>query len=206
MAKLRRSKTLERVARSIKDSDEFANHVFGIAAQYRAQHALETGVQGPTVRQALKTLQRHALALEAWLRMAQRSTTAEHEALAALSLALHGSRSTARASAAATQLWLATVTGGVERALLSVRRTRERLATRRAAEALRATFEYHGLKVSPSARNGAPSDAVRLLCAIAKDAGDRDTGEAQAVLALRSPRAKPTRSQIGDVGRPPGRP
>ncbi len=172
MAKPRRSKTLEKVARSIKDSDEFVNHVFGIAAAYRSQHSLEAGSAGRAVRQALKSFNKHATALEFWLRTAQKSSSVEHEALGALSSALHGSSSSARAQATATQLWLGRINAVSERALQNVKRTSQPLAPRRAAEALRATFEHHALKIGYGIKGNQVSHAIRLFCAIAKDSGD----------------------------------
>lgn len=191
MAKPRRSKSLEKVARSIKDSDEFVNHVFGIAARYRAQYELESGAKGPAVRHALKAFQRHADALETWLQTAQKSATAEHEALAALSAALHGSSSSARASATATQLWLNATKPAVERALLSLKRKAAGVVPHAAVEALRATFEYHGIKLTQRNATAQPNDAVRLLCAVAKDSGD-ELDAKQASLAFRPPRSAPS--------------
>jgi hypothetical protein len=188
MARLRRSKTLEKVARAIKDSDELVDHVFGIAASYRAQHALEARGAAQPVRHALKSFVRHAAALEQWLRLAQKPATSETEALQVLSTALHGSPSVARAQALTTQLWLAQVVKASDRALATLQRSAERQAPRRAAEALRATFEHHGLKVSARANPKSPSDAVRLLCAIAKDSGDAlEPADAGSYLKSRPP-------------------
>jgi hypothetical protein len=47
-------------------------------------------------------------------------------------------------------------------------------AARVAAEALRATFDYHKLKWSTAVTKQSQSDAVRVLCAIAKSAGDAE--------------------------------
>ncbi|MET0659926.1 MAG: hypothetical protein ABW110_17410 [Steroidobacteraceae bacterium] len=174
MARQRRSKSLEKVARTIKDSDEFVEHVFGIATRYRAQYELETGSRGREIRQAVKVFEKHAAALGEWLHRAQKSSTAEHEALGVLSSALHGSASAARPQAIATELWLQSAAGVSERALTTLKRSPLQHAPRAAAEALRATFEHHGLKMSYRAQPENPSDVIRLLCAIAKDSGDAD--------------------------------
>lgn len=189
MAKLRRSKSLEKVARSVKDSDDFVNHVFGIAAGYR-----KAGSAPHPIRASLKSFARHGAALEAWLRNAQKSAAAEAEALSALSTALHGSPSAARAQAIATQLWLADLGKATERALQALRHQSQPLAPRLAGEALRATFEHHGLKISTRSKP-APSDAVRLFCAIAKDSGDADMTPDRASQWLRPAptRAAPSR-------------
>ncbi len=172
--KKRRSKSLEKVARVVKDSDEFVEHIFGIAAAYRAQHELESNSKGAEIRKALKSFEKHAGALQLWLRLALRpgQSTAEHEALNQLSTALHGSPLPARAQAQATQLWLASLSGVNERALQALKRSPVQRAPLLAAEALRATLKHHGVKISYRANGDHPSDAIRLLCALAKDSGD----------------------------------
>lgn len=168
MPKPRRSKTLEKVARSIHDSDEFVQHVFGIAARYRAQLELETGEKGQSIRRSLLVFARHATALEEWLRHADKVNTAEAEALRVLAAQLQGSASGARAQTSATRDFLTSALAASERTLQSLKRSKTRLAPPAAADALRATFEYHGLKVSSKVTG----DTVRLLAAIAKDSGD----------------------------------
>lgn len=177
--KKRRSKSIEAIARTVSDDDEFVEHIFAIAAAYRSQHLLESSSKGAEVRQALKTFGKHAIALELWLRQALTAsqTTAEHEALKQLSTALHGSPLSARAQAQATQLWLAELNGVSERALQLLKRQPVRRAPVAAAEALCATFQHHALKISYRGSGDKPSDAIRLLCAIAKDAGDAITPE-----------------------------
>jgi hypothetical protein len=174
MSKPRRSKTLEKVARTIKDADDFIEHVFGVANSYRINHGREAGDQGRAIRTELKTFNKHASALSAWLKSANRETqaTAEHEALLQISLALHGSPTSARAASMATQEWLANAAAASERAAQTLKGKSPRHAPRLAAEALRATFEHHRLKVSYQASESNQSDAVRLLCALAKAAGD----------------------------------
>jgi uncharacterized protein with beta-barrel porin domain len=171
--KKRRSKSLEKVARSVKDADEFVEHIFGIAAAYRAQHALESSAKGAEIRTAIKSFEKHAAALQLWLQQALKaSPTAEHEALNQLSTTLHGSPLSARAQAQATQLWLVSLAGVNERALQALKRSPVRRAPLAAAEALRETFKHHGLKLSYRSSTENPSDAIRLFCALAKDADD----------------------------------
>ena len=174
MPRQRRSKSLEKVARSIKDSDAFVEHVFGIAARYRSHYELETGSRGREIRQAIKLFEKHAAALGAWLHRAQKSSTAEHEALGVLSSALHGSAAAVRPQAIATELWLHSAAGASERALTTLKRSPLQSAPRAAAEALRATFEHHGLKMSYRTKPENPGDVIRLFCALAKDSGDAD--------------------------------
>jgi hypothetical protein len=184
--KKRRSKTLEKVARTVHDADEFIEHVFGIAAAYRAQHLLESSAKGAEIRKALKAFDKQATALDLWLRQALKPSqaTAEHEALEQLSTALHGSPLPARSQAQTTQLWLASLVSVSERALLSLKRSPVQRAPRAAADALRTTFQHHGVKISYRSGEDNPSDAIRLFCAIAKDAGDSLTAE-QARLLLK---------------------
>lgn len=171
--KKRRSKSLEKIARTVKDADEFVEHIFGIAAAYRAQHELESSAKGAEIRKAIKSFEKYAAALQLWLQQAlKNSPTAEHEALNQLSTALHGSPLSARAQAQTTQLWLASLAGVNERALQALKRSPVHRAPLAAAEALRETFKHHGLKVSYRSSAENPSDAIRLFCAIAKDAGD----------------------------------
>jgi hypothetical protein len=171
--KKRRSKSLEKVSRLLSDNDEFIEHVFGIAAAYRAQYELESSAKGAEVRKAIKTFDKHASALTEWLRLALKpGATAEHAALKQLSTALHGASQSASAQAQAAQLWLSSVLSVTERALLSLQRTPLQQAPLAAAEALRDTCKHHGIKISFRGSAGEPSDVVRLLCAIAKDAGD----------------------------------
>jgi hypothetical protein len=188
MPRPRRSKSLEKVARSIKDDDAFVEHVLSITARYRAQYELETGAKGREVRQAVKVFTRHAQALALWLQRAQRETTAEHEALGLLSTVLHGSPVATRPQAIASALWLSGTAAASDRALAMLKRGPLQHAPRTTAEALRATFEHHGLKLSYGARPNDPSPAVRLFCAIAKAAGDVGMTPAVAAQWLKSGR------------------
>lgn len=187
MPRQRRSKTLEKAARSIKDDDTFVEHVFGIAARYRTQYAMETGTRGRDIRQAIRNFARHADALGKWLQRAQRDATAEHEALGVLSTVLHASAVAARPQAIASGLWLTAAAGASERALETLKRSSLHHAPHTAAEALRATFEHHGLKVSYRHEGKDPSAAVRLFCAIARDSGDAQMSAAAAKQWLKSP-------------------
>ncbi len=168
-------KTLERVAREIRDTDEFVTHVGNISQRYRAEHALEAGPGKTAVRQSLRTFHKHADALMTWLRLAQRSRAANHEreALDRIAAELHDVPVSSQ-----TELitdWLTITSVAALRSIdvdKSAPKKSIRAAPRVAAEALRATFEFHKLKVSAQASAKKQSDAVRLLCAIAKNAGD----------------------------------
>lgn len=169
-------KTLERIAREIKDSDDFVTHVGNISERYRAEHALDAGPRKAAVRQALKTFHKHAQALATWLRQAQRTNAAnsEREALEKISTALDDTRSM-HAQSEAIADWLSRTSVAAERGIGVAKQAPKkslRAAPRVAAEGLRATFEFHKLKLSTQASDKKPSDAVRLLCAIAKNAGD----------------------------------
>ena len=69
----RRSKALEKVARSIKDSDEFVDHVFAIARGFEAHHELDVSGGSRGVRTALKTFEKHAGPLAEWFARADES-------------------------------------------------------------------------------------------------------------------------------------
>jgi hypothetical protein len=169
-------KTLERIAREIRDSDEFVAHVGSISQRYRAEHALEAGPGKTAVRQSLRVFHKHADALAGWLRQAQKSRApdGEREALEKIGAALHEAHHWHSQTEIVTD-WLtrtsvaASVTLNAEK---SAPKNSPRAAPRVVAEALRATFEFHKLKLSAQVSAKKLSDAVRLLCAIAKDAGD----------------------------------
>lgn len=67
-------------------------------------------------------------------------------------------------------------------------RTGDHSALRVAAEGLRAIFEHHKLKLSASGTASQPAESVRLLCAIAHEAGDEELQPETAKAALRSRR------------------
>lgn len=171
MSRRRRTKTLEKVARAIKDSDEFVEHVFNIARAYEAHHELDSGVGARGVRQSLKAFDKHASHLLEWLENAAELGTPEYEALGAIRAGLQ-SQGRPFVDLAATREWLRHATRASVRAEAALQGKKLRNAPRFAAEALRATFEYHKLKASAQATETKQSAAVRLLCAIAKDAGD----------------------------------
>lgn len=168
------SSTLEKVARSVRDSDEFVGHIGSIADRYRHEHALETGPRGKEVRQTLRGFRKHAGGLGAWLGQAQsRPSSLEFEALAKLGAVMHSAPNQTLASSASIVAWLqqADAAAAAAEALLAPKKA-EQNAPRIAVDALRATFERHGLKWSTQVTKAKASDAVRLLCAIAKSAGD----------------------------------
>ena len=168
-------KALESVARQIKDSDEFVTHVAGIADRYRREHELETGSRGRDVRQSLQSFSKHAAALREWLRQAHKANRSAPECDA---LGKLGSASDlVRVRSHEMQSWLTHAAQAAEHCLANgARSTRDadRNAPRIAAEGVRATFEHHRLKFSTRLGRESQSDAVRLLCAIAKNAGDAE--------------------------------
>jgi hypothetical protein len=173
-ARYKPSKGLERFARSIHDADEFVQHVGNIARAYQAQHALDGAAGSRSVRQSLRTFERRATALVQWLEAAldERTKPAEHEALNRLSAAVHGSAAAARQPALATLEWLRSAAACSATVETALRGEQLHNAPRTAAAALRATFEYHKLKLAQRTSTEPYSDAVRLLCVIASDAGD----------------------------------
>jgi hypothetical protein len=187
MAKKRRSKTLEKVARSIKDSDEFVEHIFGIARGFAAHHELDAGVGARGVRVSLRQFNRHAAALAEWLELGASQGSPEHEALNALSRGFQAARAPF-GDVAAIGAWLNNAAQASERVERELQGKKLSNAPRFAAEALRATFEHHQLKVTLQAADP-PGAAVRLLCAIAKDGGDADLSPVAARDWLRSSRA-----------------
>ncbi len=186
MQRRKPSKALEKVAREVCDNDEFVDHVANISALYRREHDLEAGPRRTAVRQSLKAFERHATALGDWLKSAQSDSGSkpERDALASIGKSMRSSQHEvdsaadwlARASAAAAQ----TVA-----AMKSDQKKNGRVAPRTAAEALRATFEHHRLKWTTSIVRGEPSPAIRLLCAIARNAGDSELTAPDARIAMR---------------------
>lgn len=172
-------KTLESLARQIKDSDEFVAHVGNISDRYRREHALDLGPRGRDVRQSLKLFHKHAAALESWLRQAlQESRPAPgHDALGKIGTALQGAPALIHARSREVQSWLAQAAQAANKCIAEsarVQRAADASAPRIAAEGLRATFEHHQLKLSTRLSKAGPSDAIRLLCAVARNAGDAE--------------------------------
>lgn len=162
-------KALERAARSVLDSDEFVGHIGSIAERYRREHALDAGPRGREVRQALRGFRKHAEALSEWLDQAQRRTQSlESDAITRMQAALRGTANQVVVPAASVRAWLLQWGEAAETAESHIQPKAEPIAPRVAAEALKATFERHGLKWSTQISK-AP---VALLCAIAKAAGD----------------------------------
>jgi hypothetical protein len=166
MSRKRRSKTLEKAARAVKDSEEFVEHIFNIARGFAAHHELDAGVGARGVRRSLAVFAKHAAQLNEWLAAANQRGSPEHEALGAIRTVF--------------QLWLRSAVRASKKAGIHLQGKKLRNAPRFAAEALRATFEHHKLKVSHQATTKKQSDAIKLLCAIAKDGGDPSLTPAQA--------------------------
>ena len=176
------SSALEKAARGVRDSDEFVGHIGSIADRYRREHALETVPRGRDVRRTLKAFRKHAAGLTQWFEQAQsRPSSLEYEALTKLGAVMHSAPNQTLASSATILSWLdqaERAAGAAEAALASKRPALN--APRIAADALRATFERHGLKWSTQLTRSTVSDAIKLLCAIAKSAGDASLTPEQA--------------------------
>jgi predicted transcriptional regulator len=170
-------KALEKATRLIKDSDEFVEHVANIADRYRREHALDMGPRARAVRQSMNVFRKHAATLAAWLQQAHKEglTAPEYDALNRISIVLHGAPGVVNAQSKDVQSWLARAGKAADSCIADAKRlprNADKNAPRLAAEGLRATFEHHKLKFSTQAGKDSQSDAVRLLCAIAKNAGD----------------------------------
>ncbi len=192
MKRKRINASLAKVARTVHDSDEFIDHIGNIAERYKRARALESGPRGREVRQTLKGFRKHAGALCEWFANAQtKPRSLEYEALAQLGAAMRSAPNQTLASSAQISAWL-------QQALTAAQAAEAQLADRKntrsaslAAEALRATFEHHGIKWSTQVNKQGASAAVRLLCAITKLAGEALTPEqARAVLIAATQPAK----------------
>jgi hypothetical protein len=180
-------KRLEAVAREVKDADEFVEHVAGLANRYRREQALASADTQAELRQTLRTFHKHASALVDWLQRADagKPSAIERKALDAIGTKLHGSPVLARAPSKQALEWLTRAGEAAHEIVAGMKRTAaDSTALQIAAEGLRATFEHHKLKVT-LAVGEQPSDAVRLLCAIARDAGDDSVEPTRAKIALR---------------------
>jgi hypothetical protein len=178
MKRKRITAALAKVAREIHDSEEFLEHIGNIADRYKREYALERGPRGRDVRRALKAFRKHSTALAEWLRTAQTKTNSlEYEALAKVGAAMHSAPNQMLASSASILTWLqqAEEAAGAAEGLLANKK--ESNAARIAAEALKATFERHGVKWSTQVSKQSASSAVRLLCALAKGAGQEMSAE-----------------------------
>lgn len=166
-------KRLEAVAREIKDADEFVEHVSGLAKRYRREHALRAGDAQTDLRQSLRTFHKHASALAEWLQQANtgKATAIERKAFDALGTKLFGSPVLARPQSTQTLEWLTRASKAAEDTITEMKQGGAEDALKIAAEGLRATFEHHKLKLAAGS-DKKPGDAVRLLCAIAREAGE----------------------------------
>ena len=178
MSKRRRSKTLEKAARAIRNTDEFVDHIFSIARGFADHHELDTGAGARGVRQSLKAFGRHSAALAEWLELAGERGSPAHEALGLISGSFRES-TVPFGELDTIRRWLEHAAAAIEIAESQLKGKKLQQAPRFAAEALRATFEHHKLKVSHQAGKK-QSDAVTLLCAIARDGGDPAMTPAQA--------------------------
>jgi len=173
-APIKIAKRLEAVAREIKDADEFVEHVAGLANRYRREHSLASGDAQAELRQSLRNFQKHASALAEWLQEANsgKASAIERKAFDAVGTKLYGSPVLARPQSVQAMEWLVRAARTADETIAGLKRTgADNPPLRIAAEGLRATFEHHKLKVA-LVSGEQPSDAVRLLVAIARDAGD----------------------------------
>jgi hypothetical protein len=166
-------KRLESVAREIKDADDFVEHVAGLAKRYRREHALRLGDAQAELRQALRTFHKHASALAEWLEQANngKATAIERKAFDAFGTKLYGSPVLARPPSTQALDWLNRAGQAADATVTEMKQGGADDALRIAAEGLRATFEHHKLKLA-AGTDKKPGDAVRLLCAIAREAGE----------------------------------
>lgn len=184
---------LAKTAREVHDSEEFLAHIGNIADRYRRERELEAGPRGRDVRRALKVFRRHAEGLSEWLAVAQaKPASLEYEALEKLGAAMRSAPNQTLASSSTIVAWLQQAEAASEAAEAELGDKKAMNASRIAAEALRATFEHHGLKWSTQVTKQSAGTAVRLLCAIAKSAGDELPPE-QARAALIAATRPPTR-------------
>jgi hypothetical protein len=194
MKRRKPGKTLARIAREINDSDEFLEHVGNLSERYRREYAMDTQPRGSAARRSLQAFRKHATALVAWLEQAHKESRAsgERDALNKIAMQLQG----APHHAASTHVldWLAQAEKAATRCLEDPKllpRKAPKNAPRIAAAGLRATFEHHQLKFSATIAHGKPSSAVRLLCAIAKNAGDPSLTAVDARQSLLESGARP---------------
>ena len=185
------TKALENCARAITDSDEFVEHVANIADRYRHERLLEEGPRKADVRKSLREFHRHATALTAWLRQANRSApaTPEHDAVKKIGAVLYGVPSLALGESQSVLSWLVQAEQAAGHCLSDTKPLPKKSlpnAQRIAAEALRATFAHHKLKWSATVTKQKQSDAVKILCAIAASAGAALTPEAARAALLGS--------------------
>ena len=174
-------KALEKSVRKIHDSEEFLAHVAGVASLYRRERELSESARRSELRQALRTFERHATALNEWLAHAGNARNAENAALQLLSKQLSTTDSNV------VRDWLAQAATQAQAASDELKSTKPDVgqALRTAGDALKATFEHHRLKWSTTIPKGQPAPALDLLCAIARDAGDKSLTPAEAREALR---------------------
>ena len=187
----KRSKTLEKLARTVKDDEEFVDHICNIARGFAAHHALDTGAGARGVRRSLGTFEKHAAALADWLAESNKRGTPEQEALGSIVSRLQN-LGVAYVDPQTTRAWLQQAARGAKKAESALQGKKLSNAPRFAATALRATFEHHKLKVSTQATEKKQSDAIKLFCAIAKSGGDPTLTPMQAKEWLKESAQKPT--------------
>lgn len=164
---------LANAAREVHDNEEFIEHIGNIADRFRREHALETGPRGRDVRRTLKVFRKHAQGVSAWLAVAHaKPGSLEYDALAKVGAAMHSAPNQTLASSAAALTWLQQAAEAASAAEAVLSSKKQMTALRIAADALRGTFAHHGLKWSTQVSKKGTGSAVRILCALAKSAGD----------------------------------
>jgi hypothetical protein len=204
MKSQRRSKSLETLARSVKDSEQFVAHVCNVAAAYSKHHAIDSAAHRD-VRQALRTCAKHAEALSQWLHSAARGSASSIESQALRQLGMATSNPRWIGQSIGMRGWLAQLAQASTVACEAPPRDLQQAALRGAVEGLRATFERHGIKLSQRAPEQKHSDAVRLLCALVSVSGTLELEPAEARQLLKSAKspaktgeARPIQSARGD--------
>ena len=186
----RRNKSLETLARSVKDSEQFVNHVCNVAAAY-GKHAAVDAVASRDVRHALRSFAKHAEAMSQWLQSAARGGSHSVEGQALRQLGFNTRNPGSVGQSIGMRTWLTQVAEASSAAAEAAPADARAEALRSAAEGLRATFERHNIKLSQRAPEQKQSDAVRLLCALVNASGAVEIEPAEAKQCFKSMRAKP---------------
>jgi len=190
MKRRKPGKALDKAARALLDSDEFAAHIANIAALYRREREQQEAPQRQALRQALRSFERPAAMLALWMKQAQasRGDSSQH-----LALKLIRERTASSGALPTDDLavrdWLSRAATSAAHAAAEMKSSKQPDAARlvrMAADALKATFEHHGLKWSTSIVRGEPAPALSMLWAIARDGGDKSVTVEELRRALRT--------------------
>ena len=182
---VRTNRSIEKLVRDIRDSDELVEHVSNIARRYRREHGLAGSERRQELARTLRQFQKHATALTEFLHAAAKrpGRSPESDALNRIGEALYGSVTAGQNLSRPVVEWLEAASAAAERLRGEKRDHSTSRAQLIAAEALRATFEFHGLRFN-AGTSARPADAARLFMAIARNAGDIDVTFEQARAAI----------------------